>query len=201
MQGRLDSPLTEEGCAQADEHGQVLNSLGEISGIWSSSAGRARETTELINQHLKQEVVYSDELVERDCGFWSGKTVDEIKNQDPEGYAALKNDPYGYRPGGGENIPDLVARISPRLLALSEERSPIIVSHGVVTKAILNFYLDLSEANLMRIIHPNNLFFCLGFRNNEVSVSHYVLEVEKLGVAQEGLYVMRDKESGPIHSE
>jgi hypothetical protein len=54
---------------------------------------------------------------------------------------------------------------------------------------------------LMRIIHPNNLFFCLGFRNNEVSVSHYVLEDEKLGVAQEGLYVMRDKESGPIHSE
>ena len=94
-----------------------------------------------------------------------------------------------------------MARISPRLLALSEERFPIIVSHGVVTKAILNFYLDLSEANLMRIIHPNNLFFCLGFLNNEVSVSHYVLEDEKLGVAQEGLYVMRDKESGPIHSE
>ena len=65
----------------------------------------------------------------------------------------------------------------------------------------LDFYLDLSEANLMRIIHPNNLFFCLGFRNNEVSVSHYVLGDEKLGVAQEGLYVMRDKESGPIHSE
>ena len=53
----------------------------------------------------------------------------------------------------------------------------------------------------MRIIHPNNLFFCLRFRNNEVSVSHYVLEDEKLGVAQDGLYVMRDKESGPIHSE
>ena len=80
MQGRLDSPLTEEGRAQADEHGQVLNSIGEISGIWSSSAGRARETTELINQHLRQKVVYSDELVERDCGFWSGKTVDEISD-------------------------------------------------------------------------------------------------------------------------
>ena len=72
MQGRLDSPLTEEGCAQADEHGQVLNSIGETSGIWSSSAGRARETTELINQHLKQEVVYSDELVEWGLGRQNG---------------------------------------------------------------------------------------------------------------------------------
>ena len=113
MQGRLNSPLTAQGRTQADGHGAVLKQLGGIDKLWVSTAGRTQQTAELVNAHLLAPVEFSEDLVERDCGRWSGKTLTEVEQEDGQGLSALRADPYGYRPGGGENLVDLSARVAP----------------------------------------------------------------------------------------
>ena len=71
MQGRLNSPLTDQGKVQADAHGAVLKQLGGVDRLWVSSAGRAQQTAELVNVHLRAPMELCDDLVERACGACS----------------------------------------------------------------------------------------------------------------------------------
>ena len=83
MQGRLNSPLTEQGKVQADAHGAVLKRLGGVDHLWVSTAGRAQQTAALVNAHLQAPLEYSDMLVERDCGQWAGKTLSDLNLKTP----------------------------------------------------------------------------------------------------------------------
>ena len=78
MQGRLDSPLSEEGQRQAGRHAEVLHRLGGVDHMLCSPSGRTRETASLLNAKLAVPIDYEEVLMERDCGDWSGLTIEEI---------------------------------------------------------------------------------------------------------------------------
>ncbi|MEZ5596273.1 MAG: histidine phosphatase family protein [Pseudomonadales bacterium] len=163
MQGRLDSPLNDNGREQAYRHGRTLVELGGVDFIVASPSGRTRETTAIINRFLGVPVEYDERLMERDCGNWSGFTVDEIAAMDPGEWWLRDRDPYFHRPPGGENLPDVIDRVvTPlqRVLAAPEPRVAVI-THGIVSRAILTHLLELTPVQANRLRHPNNLFYRL----------------------------------------
>ena len=83
FQGRLDSPLTELGEAQARRVGVRLRALAaEVGGDWvvdASPLGRTRRTAELVAEGMGLAVRRHDpRLAEVDFGPWEGLTRDEI---------------------------------------------------------------------------------------------------------------------------
>lgn len=176
MQGRLDSALTKVGQQQAITHGGALQSLGGVEHLFVSPAGRTQETAYLINSFLGAPMSFEEELLERDCGTWSGLTIDEIQQRFPTEWDARDADPFDYRPPGGENLVDLVDRVQgflDELFALPYE-TIAIVTHGIMSRAILFRLLSLSKGMANRVRHPNNLFYQLDFDPTEIKPAHFL---------------------------
>ena len=95
LQGRFEYPLSEMGRLQSAARGRELKSAiaGAAPGktqLFSSPLGRARETALIIAEEsgLPGPTVI-DGLMEMDLGIWTGKTWDEVKNDDPSLWAAF----------------------------------------------------------------------------------------------------------------
>ncbi|MDA1077309.1 MAG: histidine phosphatase family protein, partial [Proteobacteria bacterium] len=97
MQGRLDSPLTERGREQAKVHGHVLRGVDPIDAFVVSPSGRTRETANIVNSLVNAPLNFDERLMERDCGAWSGLTVDEIRQQFPDDWNARNVDGFHHR--------------------------------------------------------------------------------------------------------
>ena len=82
----------------------------------------------------------------------------------------------------------------------SVERAAII-SHGVVSKALLEHFLKLSPEEVVRITHPNDLFFRLRFNEEGHSCDRFVLSESYAGVPQCGPFVSDVEPTQPIQSE
>ena len=148
--------------------------------------GGTLETAYIVNSYLKAEFVTFDELMERDVGDWSGLTIADIEKHFPQGWTQRQADPYGYRPPNGENLEDMLARVYPILdeIYASEFRVIGIVTHGVMSKVILKYFLDLAPAETHPIKHPNNLVYRLTFNADGIETHHF-LDGE---AARPGLY-------------
>ncbi|MEM9621260.1 MAG: histidine phosphatase family protein [Pseudomonadota bacterium] len=176
MQGRLDSPLTEQGRSQADAHGTLLKSLGGLDRIWVSPAGRTTETAYIINSYAQATMEFAEPLLERDCGDWGGLTLNEIQDQYPEAWAARLQDAYLHKPPNGENLHDMLLRVHEfldDLFGLDWARIGLI-THGVMSKVILKYYLGLSEVECTRVRHPNDLLYRLTFHPELIESHHYI---------------------------
>lgn len=176
MQGRLDSPLTDKGREQASVIGELIKKQGGVDHILVSPSGRTLETAYLINSHVQSEITEFEELMERDCGEWSGLTVDEVESRYADDWRARLSDPYGFRPTGGENLQDMSVRVRDLLeeLYAADVDDLIMVTHGVMSKIILQFYLNLSDSQTAALQHPNELIYRLLFTAESIAVEHFV---------------------------
>jgi probable phosphoglycerate mutase len=176
MQGRLDSPLTEQGIQQAGANGALLKTLGGVEQLWVSPSGRTTETAYLINSYTQATIEFADELLERDCGEWSGMTIDEIQARHPQAWAKRLEDPYWYQPPQGESLQDMLLRAHGFLDDLfdSQWQSVALVTHGVMSKVILKFYLGLSEIECTRTRHPNDTVYRLTFTAEDIETHHFL---------------------------
>ena len=176
MQGRLDSALTEVGQQQAIQHGQTLKGLGGVDHLYVSPAGRTQETAYLLNSFLGAAMTFDDVLVERDCGHWSGMTEMEIAERFPREWESRLHDPVGFRPPGGETIGDLVSRVEAFLDDLfgAPEETIGLVTHGVMSRAILSRLLSLSDKMTGLVRHPNELFYRLEFEPTELRSTYFL---------------------------
>jgi broad specificity phosphatase PhoE len=185
LQGRLDSALTDQGRVQASDNGKLLRTLGGVDKLWVSPSGRTTETAFLINSHVRAEIDFAEELMERDCGSWSGLTIAEIEASDPVAWAERLSDPYWYQPPEGENLQDMLLRVHNFLDGLFDSSCNAIglVTHGVMSKVILKFFLGLGELECSRASHPNDLVYRLTFTGEDIDTHHFIAG----GDAQNGL--------------
>ncbi|MCZ6619281.1 MAG: histidine phosphatase family protein [Gammaproteobacteria bacterium] len=176
MQGHLDSPLTEIGRGQAGLHGKTLKACAGISQLIASPSGRTRETAYILNSYLKASLHFDESLLERDCGEWSGRTLTEIATEYPRSWKARMEDGYHHRPPGGENHQDMLQRVQALLDALIESEVDEIglVTHGVMSRVILSYFLNLTPMETNRVRHPNDLFYRLEFGSQQVQANHFV---------------------------
>ena len=149
MQGRMDSPLTPLGLAQARRNAALLRAeLGDSSGfsLISSPLGRARKTAEIIGEALALVPSFDPRLVEIGLGQWDGLTVDQINALSPGAWDRSRLDASLFGAPEGETYESMVNRLSASLAEL--KRPAIVVSHGVSIRFLRGLFLQLDRAGI-----------------------------------------------------
>jgi probable phosphoglycerate mutase len=148
LQGQHDSPLTERGCAQAVECGEILHDLIARDGhdaadfdYVASPLGRARTTMERVRATLGLvPAAYRTDarLAELSFGRWEGLAYPQLQATEQEVLAARERDKWGFKPPGGESYADLLVRV--RAWHATLTRNSIVVAHGGTARALVALY-------------------------------------------------------------
>ncbi|MEJ6394722.1 histidine phosphatase family protein [Gymnodinialimonas sp. 2305UL16-5] len=134
LQGRLDSPLTELGRAQALDQGRILAQASIMSTeLRISPSGRAIKTAELALPDKMAEAVIDPRLVEVDLGAWQGCTPAQVAQMAPD---LDMSDPHLWKftSPGGESLSAMTERCRAVLAELT--RPTILVTHGVTSRVL-----------------------------------------------------------------
>ena len=136
IQGHLDPPLNAAGRAQARLISERLAPLGATA-LYSSDLQRTYETAQIISQTTGVQIIQKTGLREMHFGRWQGWTFQQIREQDPAGYAARRANPYDVPPPGGETwrcFYDRAVRAVEEILETTEAARLIVVTHsGICT--------------------------------------------------------------------
>ena len=144
LQGRKDSPLTEEGIAQARRMGLRLQQAAAEAGPWivmSSPLGRAHDTARIVCEHagLTVPIQTDDRLAELSVGPFEGMTRDEILAHTPQTEITPG---WIYNIPGGETEAELRARLADWLAEVDEDdgHRRLVVSHGIAGRMLRHLY-------------------------------------------------------------
>lgn len=145
IQGHTDIPLSDEGIAILQQY-NVPESWQQLT-WFSSPLIRAQQTAELLGLDCR----IAPELIEMHWGDWEGKTLSELSNQDPQGFAATEAKGLDMQPPQGESPRMVQARMTKwiqTLAAGSPAPSSIgIVTHKGVIRALLAAACDWDMKN------------------------------------------------------
>lgn len=164
-QGQRDIPLNDTGRGQAKRNGETLKrALADplAYDYVASPLSRARETMEIMRQAmgLAQRTYRTDEqLMELHYGHWEGLLASDLAVQDPEGLAVRQQDPFRWRPKGGESYADLMERTDAWLASVN--RDTVVASHGGVSRTVRGRVLGLDYAEMMRLDVPQDRILVL----------------------------------------
>lgn len=138
-QGQTDTPLNENGKETARELGIFLSRI-KFTAIYSSDLLRTKETAEIINNFLNVPIYYTQDLRELDFGEWTGKSIWEMNEKDPELFRKWQEDPWNISPPGGETFRELTERVMKILESIFERHNGdniLVVSHAGPIKAMI----------------------------------------------------------------
>ncbi|KIN66392.1 Phosphoglycerate mutase [Sulfitobacter noctilucicola] len=134
MQGQLDSPLTDQGLADARRQAKIISPvLNETPQIFVSPLGRTIQTAEIA---LRGAAYQTDpRLMEIDAGLWQGRFRDEILLANPELAKTQKSalEIYDAAPEG-EGIAALQARVIDFLTDLTGPS--VVIAHGLLGQVL-----------------------------------------------------------------
>jgi broad specificity phosphatase PhoE len=150
MQGWKNSNLTERGIANAKALGESLKNV-EFNKIYCSPLDRTRHTTELIMGGRDVEVVYDENLREIHLGELEGKNQEEANAIYPEFSIHFWENPHLYKAKSGEDfyqVRERVAEVLEKIISENPSGNVLIVTHGVVLKAIHSYFKDLPMQRL-----------------------------------------------------
>ena len=136
--GALDPELMQDGLDQAELVAEEAVKLGaEV--LIASPLNRTRQTAEAIARTTGLEIIFDEAWFELSFGSWDGKSIEEVKEQEPDAYQAWLNS-TAYAPGGGESWDQATVRIEEALEKLVAEypgKKIIVVTHnGVIKTAV-----------------------------------------------------------------
>jgi broad specificity phosphatase PhoE len=137
--GDLDPPLTDGGRAQAEQVARVAERLG-LSAIYCSPKLRARMTAEPIARACGLSPVIEDGLREIAYGAWEGRRETDVRESEPETYAAWHDDPAMASPPGGETGFAIAARalaVVVRVRSAHPAGQVLILSHKATVRVIV----------------------------------------------------------------
>ena len=137
VQGSLDLPLNDRGREQARALAEEAVALG-LRAIYTSQLGRARETARIVGEQVGLEPVVDERFAESRRGAWEGRLLREIEAEQPEAWAAWQRGGDFRFPGGGESLPEHVARVAEALAGVEAGPLPaLVVCHGGTVRAAL----------------------------------------------------------------
>ncbi len=145
IQGHIDIELAELGIKQAYDLQDELKDV-KIDKIYCSPLTRVKQTCKIVNEVLQvDDIEYCDEIKERCFGDWEGKIIK------PKIYMWDFNDSDVVP--NGEDLNDFFNRIHHFLDSIQEEikhKNIMIVAHGGVSLAILDYYGQLDRQKRIR---------------------------------------------------
>ena len=163
QQGRLDSPLTALGRAQAAAVGRLLQRLVAEPDGWrliASPLGRAQATAAVIGETLRLPVETDPRVTEISFGEWDGRLRRELASQHAEAF--LRKD-WRFAAPGGESYDAVRARLADWLASLPPEpdRKVIVVSHGGSGRVLRGAFLGLSPEAIWELDVPQDAVYRL----------------------------------------
>jgi broad specificity phosphatase PhoE len=150
MQGWNDSPLTEKGIRQAQKLGERLKNIN-FDVIYSSPIGRALKTAELVKGFKNTPLVLDDGLKEIKLGPWEGKSIQELKEEEPEQFNNFWHEPHLYYFQGAETFKDVRERTHKAIdsiLSRNKDKKVLIVTHTIALKSIMSKFEHRPIKNL-----------------------------------------------------
>jgi probable phosphoglycerate mutase len=165
FQGRtVDTPLTDKGRAQAEAIGHALLRecrLPVALAYVSSPLQRAKTTMEIIRETagLAREGYTTDtRLLEINLGAWDGLTDAEAEALNPAVYEMRMANKGEIRvPGGGENYPDVAARLENWVHNLNLDT--FAVSHGAATRILRGLFQGLGWQQISDLDEKQGVLF------------------------------------------
>jgi probable phosphoglycerate mutase len=159
-QGQTDIPLNDRGRAQSRRNGEALRAFLpaiESADFVASPLGRARETMEILRASLGLDPTnyrIDRRLIELSYGSWEGQLQTHLPQTDPHGLADREQDPFRWRPVGGESYADLFRRTVDWTDTL--ERDTVIASHGGVSRCLRAHLLNLDPETIPALESPQD---------------------------------------------
>lgn len=148
IQGHLDSPLNEEGLAQAILLGEHLG-REPFDAIYCSDLGRAQQTAQPLADRSGKRPTLTAQLRERQLGVFQGLTGVECRAKFPQDYRRFhERDPEHVVPQG-ESIRQLYDRASTfiqELAARHHDATIVIITHGGVLDVLHRFVRSIALA-------------------------------------------------------
>ena len=139
IQGQQDTPIAPEGKKQAVTWGKLLKPFN-WDRILSSDTGRALKTAELINETLRIPIQPEPRLREQDWGLWTGKTVAQLRQENPRLLSEQEANGWGFCPPGGEVLEAVWQRSRQALLEAAGKWPGIqilVITHEGVIKSLI----------------------------------------------------------------
>lgn len=140
FQGRLESPLSEQGLRNAH---QLAAELPTFDRVVSSPLQRCVETASILIEGTAASIETDPLLVEIDNGWFGGKTAAEVSLIDDKHFREWMQSPDLCRPGGGESLVEMYTRVTrffatlKKDLAGTDERC-LVVTHGGPIRCLLS---------------------------------------------------------------
>lgn len=142
LQGRGNSPLTDNGIRQAEELASRLDNK-PIDILISSPSQRAIDTAELINRSHHLTIIQDEHFLEMDLGDWEGQLKETIHVFDPERARFFWQEPHLFKSETGEDFYEVRERVLPRIKTLLQEypdKEILLVTHAVVLKTLMTYF-------------------------------------------------------------
>jgi broad specificity phosphatase PhoE len=186
FQGHTDVVLSERGRAQAHALGRALRGR-RVAAAYVSPMRRAVETAEIALADAGIPYTPIEELRELSLGQWEGCTIDEIRQQDGDPYAAWLRAPLDCPPPGAEPLPDVRDRVLAaveRIAAAHADGDALLIAHGGVISVYACHLLGCSFNQLWRlrvdncsltIVHPPRIVMLNDTRHlgDELQSQHF----------------------------
>jgi broad specificity phosphatase PhoE len=150
----IDDPLSELGWRQM---WAALEGFRGWDRIISSPMRRCREFAEALALEAGQGVRVDPRLREVGFGSWEGRTAEQIKREDPDGFEGFYQDPLRCRPVGAEPLEAFLSRVTEAFDALVAEHSGehvLVVAHAGVIRAAVARVLNAPPERLYRMYIP-----------------------------------------------
>jgi len=160
--GALDPELMADGFLQAERVAEEVAKL-KPDVLIASPLQRTRQTAEAIARTTGLEIIFDKDWYELSFGDWDGKSIEEVKAENPDDYQAWLNS-SSYRPGGGESYDEARIRIEAALEKVVAEfpgKKVVVVTHNGVIKSAANiviggpndgvFHMDASPCSISSI--------------------------------------------------
>lgn len=142
MQGWNDSPLTELGIEQAKLLSKRMENI-HLDAIYSSPAGRAFKTAEIIKGARNIDIIPKDNFREISLGQWEGKDKDYLKDKYGDEYVNFWTRPDLYKSVDGESFFEIQNRVVSgleKVVLENQNKTILIAAHAVAIKSIMIYY-------------------------------------------------------------
>lgn len=148
--GRINSSLTEKGIEQAKKVSDYFKNK-KIDLIVSSPLDRCRQTASIISNNVP--IIYSDSLLGRDHGEFTGKPRDSINFDEYWNYN--KNIKYK-KAESVKSLYDRVAKLIEELKEKYNDKNIIIVTHSDIMRVLYYYFNGIPDNGILSEITIKN---------------------------------------------